>query len=88
MAIGSTGAYWKPIYAILEGVFEIVVANAQHVKKVPGRKTGVKDAEWIAHLLCHSLPQRSLGGSELGSKSPIVPSVPKTLSKSLVAVAA
>jgi transposase len=35
----STGVYWKPIYAILEGAFEIVVANAQHVKKVPGRKT-------------------------------------------------
>jgi len=37
--------YWKPIYAILEGAFQIVVANAQHVKKVPGRKTDVKDAE-------------------------------------------
>ena len=55
MAMESTGVYWKPIYAILEGVFEIVVANAQHVKKVPGRKTDVKDAEWIADLLCHGL---------------------------------
>ena len=44
-AMESTGVYWKPVYAILEGGLEIVVANAQHVKKVPGRKTDVKDAE-------------------------------------------
>ena len=55
MALESTGVYWKPVYAILEGGFQIVVANAQHVKKVPGRKTDVKDAEWIADLLCHGL---------------------------------
>src|SRR3979411_3124344 len=55
----STGVYWKPIYATLEGAFEIVVANAQHVKKVPGRKTDVKDAEWIADLLCHGLLRSS-----------------------------
>ena len=55
VAMESTGVYWKPIYAILEGAFEIVVANAQHVKRVPGRKTDVKDAEWIADLLCHCL---------------------------------
>jgi transposase len=55
VAMESTGVYWKPIYAILEGAFEIIVANAQHVKKVPGRKTDVKDAEWIADLLCHGL---------------------------------
>jgi len=55
----STGVYWKPIYAILEGAFQIVVANAQHVKKVPGRKTDVKDAEWIADLLCHGLLRSS-----------------------------
>ena len=58
-AMESTGVYWKPIYAILEGAFEIVVANAQHVKKVPGRKTDVKDAEWIADLLCHGLLRSS-----------------------------
>ena len=51
----STGVYWKPVYAVLEGAFQIVVANAQHVKKVPGRKTDVKDAEWLADLLCHGL---------------------------------
>src|ERR1022692_2489859 len=50
---------WKPVYAILEGPFQIVVANAQHVKKVPGRKTDVKDAEWIADLLCHGLLRSS-----------------------------
>src|ERR1700682_3289494 len=54
-AMESTGVYWKPVYAILEGGLEIVVANAQQVKKVPGRKTDVKDAEWIADLLCHGL---------------------------------
>jgi len=55
LAMESTGVYWKPVYAVLEGVLEIVVANAQHVKKVPGRKTDVKDAEWLADLLCHGL---------------------------------
>jgi transposase len=43
--------YSKPVCAILEGTLEIVVTNAQHVRKVPGRKTDVKDAEWIADLL-------------------------------------
>jgi transposase len=55
VAMESTGVYWKPVYALLEGAFEIVVANAQHVRKVPGRKTDVKDAEWLADLLCHGL---------------------------------
>ena len=59
VAMESTGVYWKPVYAILEGGFELVVANAQHVKKVPGRKTDVKDAEWIADLLCHGLLRSS-----------------------------
>jgi transposase len=59
VAMESTGVYWKPIYAILEGALEIVVANAQHIKKVPGRKTDVKDAEWIAELLCHGLLRSS-----------------------------
>lgn len=67
VAMESTGVYWKPVYAVLEGdALEIVVANAQQVKKVPGRKTDVKDAEWLADLLCHGLlrasfvPPRSL----------------------------
>jgi transposase len=59
VAMESTGVYWKPVYAILEGAFQMVVANAQHVKKVPGRKTDVKDAEWIADLLCHGLLRSS-----------------------------
>src|SRR5437588_150408 len=59
VAMESTGVYWKPVYAILEGALEIVVANAQHIKKVPGRKTDVKDAEWIADLLCHGLLRSS-----------------------------
>lgn len=55
VAMESTGVYWKPVYNILEGHFEIVVANARHIKNVPGRKTDVKDAEWIADLLRHGL---------------------------------
>src|SRR5258705_5194222 len=48
VAMESTGVYWKPIYNILEGYLEVVVVNAQHLKKVPGRKTDVRDAEWLA----------------------------------------
>lgn len=59
LAMESTGVYWKPVYTIWEGALEIVVANAQHVKKVPGRKTDVKDAEWLADLLCHGLLRSS-----------------------------
>jgi transposase len=59
VAMESTGVYWKPVYAILEGSFQLVVANAQHIKQVPGRKTDVKDAEWIADLLIHGLLKAS-----------------------------
>jgi len=55
VAMESTGEYWKPVYNILEENFEVLLANAQHVKKVPGRKTDVMDAEWIADLLRHGL---------------------------------
>jgi transposase len=51
----STGVYWMPVYRRLEGFFELIVANAQHIKAVPGRKTDVQDAEWIASLLQHGL---------------------------------
>ena len=54
-AMESTGSYWKPVYNLLEGSFELLVVNAQHMKAVPGRKTDVKDAEWIADLLRHGL---------------------------------
>lgn len=55
VAMESTGVFWKPIYNILEGQFEILLCNAQHIKQVPGRKTDVKDCEWIAQLLQHGL---------------------------------
>jgi transposase len=55
VAMESTGVYWKPVYNILEGHFEIIVANARHIKAVPGRKTDVKDAEWVADLQRHGL---------------------------------
>jgi hypothetical protein len=51
--------YWKPVFNLLEGNFEILVVNAQHIKAVPGRKTDVKDAEWIAYLLRHGLLKAS-----------------------------
>jgi transposase len=55
----STGVYWKPVYALLEGGFELIVGNAQHIKNVPGRKTDVKDAQWIADLVRHGLIRKS-----------------------------
>jgi transposase len=55
VAMESTGVYWKPVFHLLEGRFEVLLVNAQHIKRVPGRKTDVKDAEWIAQLLAHGL---------------------------------
>lgn len=55
VAMESTGSFWKPVYNVLEGSFELLVVNAQHLKAVPGRKTDVRDAEWIADLLRHGL---------------------------------
>lgn len=69
VAMESTGEFWKPLYNLLEGSFTVLVVNAAHIKYVPGRKTDVKDAEWIAELLAHGLlkasfvpeaPQRAL----------------------------
>ena len=51
VAMESTGVYWQPVFNVLEGHFKTWVVNAQHIKKVPGRKTDMKDAEWIAQLL-------------------------------------
>lgn len=59
VAMESTGVYWKPIFNLLEGVFPVVLVNPQHLKRVPGRKTDVKDCEWIAHLLQCGLLQPS-----------------------------
>lgn len=55
VAMESTGVYWKPIYNILEGSFEVLLVNARHVKQVPGRKTDIKDCQWLAQLLQHGL---------------------------------
>ncbi len=59
VAMESTGVYWKPIWNVLEGEMELLPRNAQHIKAVPGRKTDVKDAEWIADLLQHGLLRAS-----------------------------
>jgi transposase len=55
VAMEATGVYWKPVWHLLEGQFELVLANAQHIRNVPGRKTDVNDAMWIADLLAHGL---------------------------------
>lgn len=69
VAMESTGVHWKPVYNLLEANFQVLVVNAQHIKAVPGRKTDMGDAEWIADLLRHGLlrpsfippaPQREL----------------------------
>ncbi|MGQ7171127.1 IS110 family transposase, partial [Escherichia sp. R-CC3] len=59
LAMESTGIYWKPVFNILEDYFEITLANAQRIKIVPGRKTDVADAEWIAKLLRYGLIEKS-----------------------------
>jgi transposase len=55
VAMESTGVFWKPVYNILEERFQILLVNARHIKNVPGRKTDVKDCEWIAQLLQYGL---------------------------------
>jgi transposase len=68
VSMESTGDYWKPVFNVLEDTFEVWLVNAQHVKHVSGRKTDVKDSEWLAELMLHGLlkpsfippkPQRS-----------------------------
>lgn len=58
-AMEATGVYWKPVYNVLEGHLSVLVVNAEHIKAVPGRKTDVKDAEWIADLVRHGLVRAS-----------------------------
>jgi len=69
VAMESSGVYWKPVFNVLEAEFEVLLVNAKHIKHVPGHKTDVKDAQWIAELLQHGLlkasfippaPQRAL----------------------------
>jgi transposase len=55
VAMESTGSYWKPVFNLLEPGLEVILVNAHHIKQVPGRKTDVKDSEWIAQLLQHGL---------------------------------
>jgi transposase len=55
VAMESTGVYWKPVWHVLEGRFELVLANAMYIRNIPGRKSDVKDAVWIADLLAHGL---------------------------------
>ncbi len=59
VAIESTGVYWKPVFNLLEGALEVILVNARHVKAVPGRKTDVRDCEWLAELLRHGLLKAS-----------------------------
>src|SRR5580693_765194 len=55
VAMEATGVYWRPVWHVLEGSFELVLGNAAHIRNVPGRKTDVNDATWIADLLAHGL---------------------------------
>ena len=55
----ASGVYWKPLFNLLEGSLEVLLVNPEHIKKVPGRKTDVKDCEWIAQLLQHGLLKAS-----------------------------
>ncbi len=55
VAMESTGIYWRPVFNLLEGRFQVILVNAQHMKAVPGHKTDIKDSEWIAELLRHGL---------------------------------
>ena len=60
VAMEATGVYWKPVWHILEGHVELLLANATHVRNVPGRKSDVNDATWIADLLAHGLVKASM----------------------------
>ena len=59
VGLESTGAYWKPVYYVLEDAVETWLLNARHMRNVPGRKTDVKDSEWIAQLVEHGLVRPS-----------------------------
>jgi transposase len=59
VAMEATGVYWKPVWHLLEDSFTLILANASHIKAVPGRKTDINDATWIADLLAHGLIRAS-----------------------------
>jgi transposase len=69
VAMEATGVYWKPVWHVLEGEFELVLANASHIRNVPGRKTDVNDAMWIADLLAHGLIRRQLRSAGCHSRA-------------------
>jgi len=94
VAMESTGVFWKPVWNLLEERFELMLVNAHHIKQVPGRKTDVKDCQWIAQLLEHGLlrasfvpprPQRELRDLTrqrtqlLGDRARVVNRIHKTL---------
>lgn len=94
VAMESTGVYWKPLFNLLEDTFQVLVVNAHHIKAVPGRKTDMRDAEWIADLLRHGLvrgsyipdrPQRELRElvryrrSLIGNRTQVVNRIQKVL---------
>ena len=60
VAMESTGEYWKPVFNLLEGNFQVFLVNAAHVKRVPGRKTDKADARWLAKLMRYGLLQASV----------------------------
>ncbi|MBI4245996.1 MAG: transposase, partial [Candidatus Rokubacteria bacterium] len=60
VVLEATGVYWKPVWHVLEGRFKLVLANAQEVRNVPGRKSDVSDAAWLADLLAHGLVRSSM----------------------------
>jgi transposase len=59
VAMEATGVYWKPVWHVLEGHFALILANAMHIRNVPGRKSDMNDATWIADLLAHGLIRSS-----------------------------
>jgi transposase len=72
----ATGVYWKPVWQILEGHFALILANAAHVKNVPGRKSDVSDATWLADLLAPKrVPKRAavIAGAARGARSGFTP---------------
>lgn len=66
VAMEATGVYWEPVWHLLEGPVEMVLANTQRIRNVPGRKPDVADATWIADLLAHGLIRSSFGPPAAG----------------------
>jgi hypothetical protein len=73
VAMESTGVFWKPIFTLLEDRFQLMLVNARHIKQVPGRKTDVKECEWITDLLPHGLLKASSGSGAARSTSRLAP---------------